>query len=147
MASSVDTEGYFVELLALLESIPRANLYSVAIGLGALVIVRLLKRYAPRVPGALVALILLTTIVAALQPGQERRERAGCDTVGATFPQLCPPCQRPITCDCSPAPWPSWPSRCAKACCWSANTAASTGTRRTATRCCSPMAWPIWRPA
>ena len=65
MASSVDTEGYFVELLALLESIPRANWYSVAIGLGALVIVRLLKRYAPRVPGALVALILLTTIVAA----------------------------------------------------------------------------------
>lgn len=65
MASSVDTEGYFVELLALLESIPRANLYSVAIGLGALVIVRLSKRYAPRVPGALVALILLTTIVAA----------------------------------------------------------------------------------
>jgi SulP family sulfate permease len=64
MASSVDTEGYFVELLALLESIPRANWYSVAIGLGALVIVRLLKRYAPRVPGALVALILLTTIVA-----------------------------------------------------------------------------------
>ena len=37
----LDTEGYFVELLALLESIPRANLYSVAIGLGALVIVRL----------------------------------------------------------------------------------------------------------
>ena len=36
MASSVDTEGYFVELLALLESIPRANLYSVAIGLGTL---------------------------------------------------------------------------------------------------------------
>ena len=65
MASSVDTEGYFVELLALLESIPRANLYSVAIGLGALVIVRLSKRYAPRVPGALVALILLTIIVAA----------------------------------------------------------------------------------
>ena len=64
MASSMDTEGYLVELLALLESIPRANLYSVAIGVGALLIVRLLKRYAPKVPGALVALILLTTIVA-----------------------------------------------------------------------------------
>ena len=42
MASSMDTEGYLVELLALLESIPRANLYSVAIGVGALLIVRLL---------------------------------------------------------------------------------------------------------
>ena len=65
MASSIDTEGYFVELLALLESIPRANLYSVAVGLGTLVLVRLLKRYAPKVPGALVALILMTAVVAA----------------------------------------------------------------------------------
>lgn len=64
MASSVHTEGYFVELLALIDSIPRANLFSVAIGAGAFLIVRLLKRYAPRVPGALVALVLLTLIVA-----------------------------------------------------------------------------------
>ncbi len=66
MASSVETEGYIVELLALVESIPRANLYSVAIGLGTLVLVRLLKRYAPRAPGALIALILMTATVAAL---------------------------------------------------------------------------------
>lgn len=64
MATSIETEGYFVEVLALVESIPHANLYSVAIGVGALVLVRLLKRYAPRIPGALVALILLTTVVA-----------------------------------------------------------------------------------
>jgi MFS superfamily sulfate permease-like transporter len=31
MASSIDTEGYLVEVLDLLKSIPRANLYSVAI--------------------------------------------------------------------------------------------------------------------
>ena len=35
MASSVSTEGYFVEVIALVESIPRANLYSVAIGVSA----------------------------------------------------------------------------------------------------------------
>ena len=35
MATSVHTTGYFVELIALFESIPRANLYAVAIGLGA----------------------------------------------------------------------------------------------------------------
>jgi high affinity sulfate transporter 1 len=64
MASSVNTEGYFLELVALFDSIPRANLYSVAIGVGAFLIVRLLKRYAPKVPGALVALALLTVIVA-----------------------------------------------------------------------------------
>ena len=64
LGSSVETEGYFVELVALFDAIPRANLYSVAIGVGAFLSVRLLKRYLPRVPGALVALVLLTGIVA-----------------------------------------------------------------------------------
>jgi len=64
MATSVETTGYFLEMVALVESIPHANLYSLAIGLGALIIVRLIKRYAPRLPGALIALILLTVIVA-----------------------------------------------------------------------------------
>lgn len=63
MASSVETEGFFVEVIALLRSIPRANLYSVAIGVGAFLIVRLMKRYAPKIPGALVALVLLTGAV------------------------------------------------------------------------------------
>lgn len=66
MATSVQTEGYFVEVLALIHSLPQANLYSVAIGVGAFLIVRLMKRYAPRIPGALVALVLLTTLVAML---------------------------------------------------------------------------------
>jgi len=60
----VNTEGYFVEVLALIHSIPRASLYSVAVGVSAFLIVRLMKRYAPKIPGALVALVLLTTIVA-----------------------------------------------------------------------------------
>jgi SulP family sulfate permease len=66
MATSVNTEGYFLEVVALIQSIPRANLYSVAIGVGAFLIVRLMKRYAPKIPGALVALVLLTTLVALL---------------------------------------------------------------------------------
>ena len=64
MASSVETEGFFVELVALFDSIPRANLWSVAIGVSAFLIVRLMKRYTPKIPGALVALTLLTIIVA-----------------------------------------------------------------------------------
>jgi SulP family sulfate permease len=66
MATSVKTTGYFVELIALFESVPRANLYSVAIGLGAFVIVRLMKKYAPKVPAALIALVLMTVIVGVL---------------------------------------------------------------------------------
>jgi len=64
IATSVDTTGYFVELIALFESIPHANLYSVAIGLGAFAVVRLMKGYAPKAPAALIALILTTVIVA-----------------------------------------------------------------------------------
>jgi high affinity sulfate transporter 1 len=64
MATSVKTTGYFVELIALFESIPHANLYSVAIGVGAFVIVRFLKKCAPKVPAALIALLLMTVIVA-----------------------------------------------------------------------------------
>jgi sulfate permease, SulP family len=66
LATSVNTQGYFVELLAMIHSIPRANLYSVAVGVGAFLIVRLMKRYAPKIPGALVALVVLTTLVASL---------------------------------------------------------------------------------
>ena len=51
MASSVETEGFFVEVIALVQSIPRANLYSVAIGVGAFLIVRLMKRYRRGSPG------------------------------------------------------------------------------------------------
>ncbi len=71
MASSVDTTGYFVEIIALFESIPHANLYSVAIGIGTFVIVRFMKGYAPRVPAALIALVLMTVIVAVFSLDQK----------------------------------------------------------------------------
>ena len=64
LATSFDTTGYFLEVVVLFDSIPHANLYSIAIGVGAFTIVRLLKRYAPRMPGALVALLLATVVVA-----------------------------------------------------------------------------------
>ena len=76
MATSVNTEGYFVEVVALVHSIPRANLYSVAIGVSAFLIVRLMKRYAPKIPGALVALVLLTVVVAVLDLAGEGRRGA-----------------------------------------------------------------------
>jgi high affinity sulfate transporter 1 len=64
MGVSIEAEGYFREVLALIASIPAANWYSVGIGVGSIVIIRLLKRYAPKLPGALIALIVMTAIVA-----------------------------------------------------------------------------------
>lgn len=82
IGTSVNTTGFFAEVVVLIESIPRANLYSVIVGAGAFLIVRLMKRYAPKAPGALIALVLMTaavaifgwdakgvTVLGALQPG------------------------------------------------------------------------------
>lgn len=65
MGIHVDAEHWLVEVWEIIKSIPEANIYSVIIGVGAIVLIRLLKRYAPKVPGALVALILATILVAA----------------------------------------------------------------------------------
>jgi sulfate permease, SulP family len=62
---SVEGDGYFRELLALIQAVPQTNLYAFCIGAGTIVVIRLLKRFTPAVPGALVALILSTVIVAA----------------------------------------------------------------------------------
>ena len=64
VASSLGTTGYFAEVVLLIQSIPHANWYSVAIGVGTFAIVRLMKRYTPKLPGSLVALIVMTVIVA-----------------------------------------------------------------------------------
>jgi MFS superfamily sulfate permease-like transporter len=61
---TLGTTGYFAEVIALIQSIPHANWYSLAIGVGTFAIVRLIKRYTPKVPGPLVALIFMTVIVA-----------------------------------------------------------------------------------
>ena len=66
---ALGTTGYFAEVIALIQSIPHANWYSVAIGVGTFAIVRLMKRYTPKIPGPLVALIVMTVIVAAVRFG------------------------------------------------------------------------------
>ena len=50
---------------------------AVAIGLGTFVIVRLMKGYAPKVPAALIALILMTVIVAVFGLDQKGVDSAG----------------------------------------------------------------------
>jgi len=89
MATSVDPTGYFVEFIALIESIPHANLYSVAIGVGTFAIVRLMKRYIPKAPAALIALILMTVIVAVL--GLDQKGVSVLGTLPSGLPSLAIP--------------------------------------------------------
>lgn len=64
MGIHTESERWLAEVFELIRRIPEANWYSVAIGVGAIVLIRVLKRYAPKIPGALVALILATALVA-----------------------------------------------------------------------------------
>ena len=75
MATSVNTEGYFVEVIAVIQSVPHANLYSVAIGVSALRVGQLSI--------ALIVLILAgpTLIWSALITEQWRVYSAGGGTV------------------------------------------------------------------
>jgi len=65
MGVSVEADGFFREVLAMIAAIPETNLYSLAVGLSSFAIVRLLKKFAPKVPGALVALVIMTVLVVA----------------------------------------------------------------------------------
>jgi high affinity sulfate transporter 1 len=66
MAVSVEADGFFRELVELVQAIPTANLPSVIIGVGTIVAIRLLARLAPTLPGALIALAVATVAVAVL---------------------------------------------------------------------------------
>ena len=66
LATSIPTTGYFAEVVAMIQSIPHANWYSLGIGAGTFAIVRLMKRYTPKIPGPLVVLVVMTVAVAVL---------------------------------------------------------------------------------
>ncbi len=89
LATSIPTTGYFAEVIALIQSIPHANWYSLAIGVGTFAIVRLIKRYTPKVPGPLVALILMTVIVAVF--GLDRKGVSVLGTIPSGLPTLTVP--------------------------------------------------------
>lgn len=63
MGISVEAEGFFREVAATVRAIPETNWYSLALGLGSIAIVRLLRRVTSKVPGALVALLVATFAV------------------------------------------------------------------------------------
>jgi sulfate permease, SulP family len=68
LAVEVHAEGWLREVLGLVGALPRASAASVAVGVGTIVIVRLLKRVAPRAPGSLLALFVVGGLVAWLAP-------------------------------------------------------------------------------
>ena len=86
---ALGTTGYFAEVIELIQSIPHANWYSVAIGVGTFAIVRLIKRYTPKIPGPLVALIVMTVIVAVF--GLDKKGVSVLGTIPSGLPTLTVP--------------------------------------------------------
>jgi sulfate permease, SulP family len=70
MAVDVDAEGWIPEVVELVGAIPDASLASVAVGTATIVIVRVLRRWVPRAPGALIALVVVGGAVAWLEPAE-----------------------------------------------------------------------------
>jgi high affinity sulfate transporter 1 len=86
---TLGTTGYFAEVIALIQSVPHANWYSVAIGVGTFAIVRLMKRYTPKLPGSLVALIVMTVLVAVF--GLDSKGVSVLGTIPSGLPTLAVP--------------------------------------------------------
>jgi high affinity sulfate transporter 1 len=89
LATSIPTTGYFAEVIAMIQSIPYANWYSLTIGAGTFAIVRLMKRYTPKIPGPLVALIVMTVLVAVF--GLDRKGVSVLGTIPSGLPTLTVP--------------------------------------------------------
>jgi high affinity sulfate transporter 1 len=75
---SVDADGLVQEFLAFLNNLYRTNPWTLAVGLLCLVLILGLKRWAPRVPGVLVAVVVSIAVTSFFDLAAK-----GVDTVGA----------------------------------------------------------------
>jgi SulP family sulfate permease len=59
--------SFFQQLGRFIAKLPETNVYSLALGVGAIVLILVIKRFKPLIPGALVALVLGTALSSLLQ--------------------------------------------------------------------------------
>jgi sulfate permease, SulP family len=69
MNIKVDTGEWLTDVWEIVKSIPDASVASVFVGVSTIVILRLTKRYTPKLPGPLIALVLVGGAVYVLEPG------------------------------------------------------------------------------
>ena len=68
MGVSVDTGGWITDVVELVRSIPDVSVASIVVGVSTIVLLRLLSRFAPKLPGPLIALALVGGAVYLLEP-------------------------------------------------------------------------------
>jgi high affinity sulfate transporter 1 len=65
---SVDTGGWLTDVWGMVTGIPEASAASVAVGVSTIVLLRVLSRFAPKLPGSLIALVVVGGAVYLLEP-------------------------------------------------------------------------------
>jgi len=68
MNIKVDTGHWLTDVWEIIKSIPEASAASVAVGVSTIVILRLTRRFTPKLPGALIALVIVGGAVYLLDP-------------------------------------------------------------------------------
>lgn len=68
MGISVDTGAWATDVVEMVKQVPEASIASVVVGVSTIVALRLLKRFAPKLPGPLIALGVIGGAVYLLQP-------------------------------------------------------------------------------
>jgi MFS superfamily sulfate permease-like transporter len=68
MNISVDTGEWLTDVGEIIKSIPDASIASIVVGVSTIAILRLTKRFTPKLPGALIALVVVGGLVYLLEP-------------------------------------------------------------------------------
>jgi high affinity sulfate transporter 1 len=89
LAVSVESDTFVGEVWGTITAIPDANGWSVAIGVGTIAVIVGLKRFAPKLPGALIGLVAATVVVALF--GLDEKGVAVVGSVPSGLPSLALP--------------------------------------------------------
>jgi high affinity sulfate transporter 1 len=65
---SIDTGGWLTDVWGIVTGIPEASVASVVVGASTIVLLRVLSRFAPKLPGSLIALVVVGGAVYLLEP-------------------------------------------------------------------------------
>ena len=83
---ALEGENSFAKLWSLLEQIPQWELTTAAIGIGALVLILALQKLVPKLPAAIIAVVLSSLVVASLHPDVELVAAIPTGLPSLTFP-------------------------------------------------------------
>ena len=83
----------------LIQSLHSINILAAAIGIGSLAVLALMRRFVPRIPGAIVVVVIAATLVSVLHLAADPQTHAGIETLGTRFggiPNMLPKPHLPV---------------------------------------------------